>query len=71
MSQEIENTMVEVVEYLKNCPLGREKEQIVEYIANDEDDYYEVHDRVSKALESLDDQGRVLITDNTYRLMGE
>lgn len=70
MSQEIEKTMSDVVEYLENCPLGRTEEEIVEYLTESDDDFYKIQQQVSKALNSLEDEGKVLTTGEKYRLMG-
>ena len=70
MSQEIEKTMSDVVEYLDNCPLGRTEEEIVEYLLESDDELREIQEKVSKALDSLEDEGKVLITGEKYRLMG-
>jgi hypothetical protein len=70
MSQKIEKTMSDVVEYLENCPLGRTEEEIVEYLTESDDDFYEIQQQVSKALNSLEDEGKVLTTGEKYRLMG-
>lgn len=70
MSQDIEQTMDVVVEYLENCPLGRTEEEIVEYLMEPEDDVRELQTKVSNALDSLEDEGRVLVSGEKYRLMG-
>lgn len=70
MSQEIEETMSNVVEYLENCPLGRTEEEIVDYLLENDDNPREFQERVSKALDSLEDEGKVLRTGEKYRIMG-
>lgn len=70
MSSKIENTMNLIVNYLENCPLGRTEEEIVQKLSNKYDSE-NIEEEIPKALEELENEGRVLnIREDEYKLLG-
>lgn len=70
MSTKIETTMNRIVNYLENCPLGRSEEEIIRKLSN-KYDVENLEEEVPKALEELENEGRVLnIREDEYKLLG-
>lgn len=70
MSTKIETTMNQIVQYLENCPLGRSEEDIIHKLSN-KYDTDNLEERVPKALEELENEGKVLnVRDDEYKLLG-